>query len=56
MSLTISDLHYLQRLVPDNRRRKLLSVLGKIANQSVPVHVKDLSGLFGASRLGVEQH
>ena len=32
MSLTISDLHYLQGLVPDNCRRKLLSVLGELAN------------------------
>jgi hypothetical protein len=28
MSLTISDLHYLQGLVPDNCRKKFLSVLG----------------------------
>jgi len=35
MSLTISDLHYLQRLVPDNCGRKLLSALGEIANLEV---------------------
>ena len=35
MSLTISDLHYLQGLVPDNCRRKRLSVLGEIANLDV---------------------
>jgi len=32
MSLTISDLHYLQGLVPDNCHRKLLSVREEIAN------------------------
>jgi hypothetical protein len=35
MSLTISDLHYLHGLVPDNCRRKRLSVLGEIANLDV---------------------
>jgi len=35
ISLTIPDLHYLQGLVPDDCRRKLLSVLGEISNLDV---------------------
>ena len=35
ISLIILDLHYLQGLVPDDFRRKLLSVFGEIANLDV---------------------
>ena len=35
ISLIISDLHYLQGLVPDDFRRKLLSVFGEMANLDV---------------------
>jgi len=38
ISLTISDWHYLQGLVPDDCRRKLLSVLEEVANLDVIWH------------------
>jgi hypothetical protein len=41
MSLAISDLHYLQGLVPDNCRRKLLSAFGE--NREFRCYTKPLS-------------